>query len=412
MNLLIVEPSPEGHHLQLYARLIALEAVARGWNISLLTSRGAVHHESFQNLREDISLDFPVYFTRFVRPARSTGSMALLLNQVSWFHAFRNAVTAIRAGEKPDMIYVVNLEYIDKVIGLLGSPFGQIPFCGMAMSIKFHRHAMGLGPRSRSDAIFSRLFSLMVRRSGIRRVAIVDECYLEYSAKHQSHLLERLHLVPDAGVVSTVTDQRVSRAKLGVPPDAFVVLVYGVLSKRKGIEQLVRAVCAETDTEITIVLAGTVDSEIEYYITHDALVASLVNRGQLHIFGGFVDDDVEAKVFGAADVVWVAYVDGFTGSSGVLLQACASGRPVVSSHVGLVGYRTRKYEIGLCVDPESCGEVSHALMTLRVDRQLYRSCSKNGLRLAELHTPVRFARAVANCIERAAASEQANIRSS
>ena len=63
----------------------------------------------------------------------------------------------------------------------------------------------------------------------------------------------------------------------------------------------------------------------------------------------------------ASDVVLVAYTAGHVGSSGVLLQAIASGKPVIGPSSGLLAQHIETHRLGQSVDPGSTEEFTQAL---------------------------------------------------
>ena len=75
---------------------------------------------------------------------------------------------------------------------------------------------------------------------------------------------------------------------------------------------------------------------------------NLSRQHRLHVLEGWADEPTEAAAFSAADVVWLGY-DGHWQSSGVLIQACQAGLPVLACDRGIIGWFTRKHRIGLAV---------------------------------------------------------------
>ena len=51
-----------------------------------------------------------------------------------------------------------------------------------------------------------------------------------------------------------------------------------------------------------------------------------------------------------SDVVMLTYLGGHIGTSGLLTQAAAWGRPVIATSAGWIGYTVRKWGLGTTVD--------------------------------------------------------------
>lgn len=82
----------------------------------------------------------------------------------------------------------------------------------------------------------------------------------------------------------------------------------------------------------------------------------------------FHDADDESQVFSASDAVWVAYVNGFSGSSGVLHQSVGYGLPVIAGNSGLIGTLVQRFQLGATLDPTESSTVASALKALAEGR--------------------------------------------
>lgn len=131
------------------------------------------------------------------------------------------------------------------------------------------------------------------------------------------------------------------------------LLLFGSLAARKGVIALFRSldfVPRDALARLTIRMVGRVleadRADIESALSsarskHSTLVIEFEDR--------FLSDDELALEVVNADVVLAPYQN-HVGSSGVLYWAAAAGRPVISQHVGLMGYQTNEYGLGLAVD--------------------------------------------------------------
>lgn len=396
MRLLIVEPDAEGHHLVLYTRLILREAVSRGWSVTILTTESARNHAAF----DIISADHNGGLQTMIMPAISrtrTGTLELLASQLLLWKALARVCKANNQFAQFDLIYCVNLDYFEKALALRGSPFGSRRFAGMLMNPKFHRAPMGLGPPSRGDLLYRMLFKRLLAVDGLKRLMVVDRPFREFCLQQNFAQAEKICLVSDVGELSRSTYEGSAREGLKLSPGAFVILLYGSLSRRKGVEQLLRAVQNLDSPGVVALVAGKPDDDVV------ALLSSpwcrvMQDSGQLLIRAGFQDDESEARVFAAADLVWLGYIGGAYGSSGVLYQAGAAGLPVISMSHGLVGWTVRQYELGISLDVSDTDAVVCAIKRLRDDEKLRRECGDNGLRLARQHTGVAFAETICDAL--------------
>ena len=69
--------------------------------------------------------------------------------------------------------------------------------------------------------------------------------------------------------------------------------------------------------------------------------SQLTMSERLHQINKFLSDEEEYLVFKASDIVWLGYREHYT-MSGVIIQACRMGLPVISCKEGVVGWLTKK----------------------------------------------------------------------
>jgi D-inositol-3-phosphate glycosyltransferase len=129
-----------------------------------------------------------------------------------------------------------------------------------------------------------------------------------------------------AAAVPVVEPAR-ARAALGLPPDALVVLVFGVLRPDKGLGDVLAA-AAETPPWRVLIAGedhGGLASAAQW-------LASPQLTGRVTVLSGFQPTDAVARVFAAADLVVLPYRR--ASQSGVLYLSYGFGRMVAAYPVG------------------------------------------------------------------------------
>ncbi|WP_167375000.1 glycosyltransferase family 4 protein [Prosthecochloris sp. GSB1] len=398
MKMLVVEPKATGHHMVAYTRFIVREAVARGWSVDLLTTKGTVKHEAFGFVRSELPDDAGIFHMDTVDKPGTAVALALMRSQNACYDAVARGFRALLGKTVPDFVYVVNLDHFDKILALRGSPFGDVPFGGMMMSVKFHRYTMRLGPKSRNDAFYGWLFRRMLAISGLKFCAVIDEPFFDFARAENRPVYRKLSFVPDVGELHGELTRNEARRSLGIADGRFVVLVFGSLMKRKGIRELFEAVRRIPETfDILIHMAGRQNENIRA-LMKTPLAEGLLLDGRLMVSSGFQDERQEYIAFRSADAAWVGYVQGFSGSSGVLIQAASIGVPVIASSNGLVGWMTGKYGLGTVVDPSDAASAARAIERLADDPAMRDRFGFNGIRFARSHTSRDFGAGVCNAI--------------
>jgi glycosyltransferase involved in cell wall biosynthesis len=152
-----------------------------------------------------------------------------------------------------------------------------------------------------------------------------------------------------------------TRARLGVPEGALLVLALGRLVEKKGFAHLIDAAALLRD-RVHVVIAGDGDLRSEL----QARAAGAPVR-----FTGNLDRQEVARALGAADVVAVPSVVDQSGNvdglPNVVLEALAAGRPVVASRVAGIPEVIEDGRSGLLVPPADAAALAAALRRLAED---------------------------------------------
>ena len=192
--------------------------------------------------------------------------------------------------------------------------------------------------------------------------------------------------VPVDRLRAAAPPRAVARARLGLPPGAFVVAALGRFVPVKGFDLLVEAlpaVVAEVGSaRLLLVGDGPERGALE------ARAAGLGVAGRLHVTGAVED---VAPCLAAADVV--AAPSRNEGMGRVLVEAMALGIPVVGTAVGGIPAVIVEGECGRLVPPGDAPALARALADLGRDEALRRKLGEAAVgRAAEFSTAVADAK--------------------
>lgn len=191
---------------------------------------------------------------------------------------------------------------------------------------------------------------------------------------------DHLVTVPNATdmLATPASDREATRAGIGVPSEARVILAVGRVTKEKGIFELVAALAA-LPPDVILLLAGR--SDPEYAASFDREIAALGVADRVRRLG--VRSDV-AALLDASDVLAMpSYMETFGMAA---LEAMARARPVVATAVGGLPEVVLDGETGILV-PRIEGDgprgsdparLSGALATLLDDPALRASTGERG----------------------------------
>jgi glycosyltransferase involved in cell wall biosynthesis len=146
-----------------------------------------------------------------------------------------------------------------------------------------------------------------------------------------------------------------ARERLGLDPDQRYLLVYGAITERKGIYELVHAL-TRLEHAPTLIVAGEQDAGTRHFMRNH--VRSLTPAPL--ILDSFIANDIERDLFSACDAVWLGY-KGHYGMSGVLVQAYRFGKPVIATEDGLIGWFSRRCELGPILSDLSSASIGRAI---------------------------------------------------
>lgn len=398
MYVLIVEQEPGGHHMSSYVRFMARGAVRRGWKVRILTARKSAEHPALKIVANEFVGELPVHFMPRIAQSNGTSTMSLLFNQMAYFKVLARSFKELCEDEIPDLVYLMNLEAVDKVMAILGSPFGNVPFSGMLVNVKYHRFQKSIGPPGRYDKLYKKLFERLLRIKTLLSITVIDEFFVEYTQQQRALEYDKVKFVPDPGELEGSESVEQAREQLAIPHDRFVILVYGILSARKGIKELLQAVSLMEDDTILVLLAGKVNKDINQLL-HQPIAKDLVAHDRLFVVSGYQGVEQEYRLFRSANVVWLGYVSDFYGKSAVMPQAGSIGLPILASNTGLIGKITKENGLGLVFDPYDSHAVAKEIKRLQSDRCLQKQLGGNGRRFAKQSSAEEFGNALCSAID-------------
>ncbi len=305
--LLVYEPAAGGHHL-VYLQYILEGALARGVDVRLVTSDALKASPHFAERLG--AFDVPMDTVMASPPAPGLKGL-------------RRHVQALRrvVGERPPSDVLI--PYLDGLLYALpllprGPRYHGILFSPTPFTHPRKRHLARLALSLRRVAALHHLDADLVRG--------VDH--------------RRLHWLADP--VPANPPEPDARERLGLGRSRRVVLIAGVLTRRKGIAELLRAASEPMwPGDVDLMLVGRPDDEVRALLDRPQ-PAHVVLRDE------HVSDGDFARWFQAADVVAATYPT-YLGSSGIVLNAAAAGTPLLVLGQGWIGRAVQDNRLGVAV---------------------------------------------------------------
>lgn len=385
-SILIIEPFVQGHH-GAYLHWIVRAFLQRGHAVQLATFEPSLSHPSMQELLSNygnqltiITKEFHAFGTFDGNLIRMAADMIVFRRLVGHFYALALKNSRIA------FVLLPYLDYCTYALAIAGSPFGSTPWGGITMRTAFHYAAMGVkAPSSRVDPIKRRLFCRLLRDPYLRALFTIDETLFEYAQVWPADARSRLVYLPDLATTKKAIARAAARERLKIAQDALIILVYGSLAKRKGIEALLRASeHSDFPSCCHVFLAGRQDSAA-MEILRSSCALRLRQAGRLHEIPHHLSEEEENLIFSASDAVWLGYLDHYQ-MSGVLVQAGMMGLPSIACQEGLIGWLTARHQSGVVVPMTDPPGIARQIRELFETPGRARECGNNGRKAYASHT--------------------------
>lgn len=206
------------------------------------------------------------------------------------------------------------------------------------------------------------MLAMILRQPHLHRLLCLDPFAVEALNKgaFESKAVVLADPVERAVSQASVSELR-SRSNIGGQRKVF--LLFGELSGRKGVEQMLDAIALLPGTlcqTLCFLLVGRCDLATKRQFQSKIAQVRSAQPVQIIEQYEFISEQAVQDYFQLTDVVLAPYQK-HIGMSGILLQAAAAKKPVLSSNYGLMGELVRRYQLGLAVDSTQPIELMQAL---------------------------------------------------
>lgn len=284
---------------------------------------------------------------------------------------------AVMKQKDADVIHVVSTYPTISDLGLL---FGRIAMRPVVLAYHFDGEAYGFLGR-----LFQRMYLSLFAKWVDMFATIVVSTTRSYV--NTSPVLGRtrkpLVVVPNAVDLQRFNpsvDGREARRRFNISENAKVVLFVGRLVPYKGLEYLIESMSKILDEHKNVVLMVVGEGELER-----ELFALTKRRGiqDSVIFTGRVDESLLPHCYAASDMLVLPSVSRQEAFGIVVIEAFASGKPVISTSIAGVREVVRPGETGLMVPPGDAESLANAIGELLRNDELRREMGRRARLLAE-----------------------------
>jgi glycosyltransferase involved in cell wall biosynthesis len=377
LDVLVIEPHAEGHHGP-YLQWMVEALVERHHQVTVMTLGESLTHPILKRMvsasPHAINVVSPVQGIRHDKSL--SGVFSQLIRELSYWRMFRDWYRYTLPEKKPDVVLVPYLDYCLYAIGLLGSPFGNTPWVGVAMRPSFHYRDIGIvAPKPRLAGLKKTLFIRLLKNKHMKNLLTIDEPLIEYLRVNGS-LNSKVSFLPEPYDIDVLPTPDKAKMKYGFDTRRKLILVYGSITMRKGVTALLRAVSDQACPEfVDVLFAGKLNEDVRELLS-EPWMQVIQKTSRLTVIDRYIAPEEEPILFSAADIVWLGYHGHYTGS-GVLVQAAKFGRPVIGCGEGIIGWQVRRHKIGVVIDQNDISSVIFGIQNLVENEKFYEECEVN-----------------------------------
>ena len=392
-HVLILEITATGHHPS-YIRWLLESDFAKSSEIILAARQEMFEHpeilacqSKFTRYQISVSQELEVRLSDF----SSVGLM-----RMSWTigRLYREVCASLARTHRVDYVIVPFLDDCFLGLALPREAFAGIPWMAITMRTMFHYSEMGvIAPRRRFSAFRRWRFYRILKQKSMESLLTIDPTLAAFAEMQSDSFMRKIEYLPDPSTSHPELPTKIeARSQLKVPSDVSLIVLFGEISARKGVDSLLEAAADPTcSPRVHVMLAGRCKNRAQ--LLENAAFQRLNADGRLHIIDGYVRGTEERQVLSAADCMWIGHTE-FYGTSGVMVLAARHGVPVLATEEGLIGYLAKKYAIGVIIQPRNRSSVVKGLNRLVDERDFFKQAGKNGISVFEKHDPTEFQRIV------------------
>jgi glycosyltransferase involved in cell wall biosynthesis len=329
---LVFDPGFGGHHLK-YVSYVIDALYTQGYRVIFASGIKTFKSVEYELILRKCEKKFTAAILRCSRRGGIIGRV-----EKSWW------LFKLATSNKASIVWVPYLDGLFYVFGVAGMVFklfgwhflkmyGILMHCDFVYPIRKNFHTRKLKELLCRTIIRSQLFS---------RVFVIDE--VAYDKLRVSVGTPNLCLCPDPVDAPPSVDIKPIRNYLGIPIDAKVIGVFGLLNEGKGVDYLVRTFlkCGPRKNEF-LLLMGLQSPSLRSKLQR--AMESTKGSENIIIVNRFVEEELLLLAINSVDVVALIYPY-HKGSASFLIRAAAANKPVLGSNSGWIGYIMRKYGLG------------------------------------------------------------------
>lgn len=386
MKILLIELETKGHHITSYLKSIINNLKENNHQIYLLTTNP--ENKEIINFKNKVN----IFYIKKNKNIDSNKYFDLFYFQFKNYFKIKKEFEKLNKKYKFDSVYLNNIDHIDKILSIFGSPFCKSFFCGLFLNPKILHYKKFNIFNFIKISIYKYLFKRILDIKTLKKVFIVNPlCYKQISISR----LKKIKLLNEIGTFSyknkVILTKNNCKKFLNIRKTSFVILVYGAIREEKELIYLINVIKKYYYTyKVKIIIAGQQDDYAKKLLI-DNVYNNNVKKNFL-IINKYINERLEQILFKSSDLVWPGYSKNFYGSSGVYFLSSMNKVPVITSNHGLIYWYNKRYKIGKSTDLRSPNKVRKVINYFIKNRRM--NLNNEFKRINNIHNSENFSKQI------------------
>ena len=373
-NILVIETALNGHR-GLYLKWVVESFLENGNKVVVALPKEYANDPSIYGLKNQ-NLNFELYDKNLIEKNKWLDKLGLFGRDLQNYLKFKALYKKCSRCFYINFVFIPFVDHILYSAAIFGSPFGKCRFSGISMRPDFHYQKFGLKVPDRGGAFIKALiFKKFVGMRNLNCILTLDEpLYLYCKNLHRSNV----KFLPEPAEAVEVDSEMITKlaGKLGIDISKRQILVFGSLTSRKGIVELVDSSIELAKLHnLQFVFAGKADEAMRDYFC-SAECKALIEEQKVVLIDRFISENEQSVLFSCAYICWLGYIDHHR-ASGVLITSAKYAVPVIATNQGVIGWQVDRNELGLVININIPEEISSALVEMCTNTDVYTKCIEN-----------------------------------
>ena len=362
-KILIIETEYVGHYLTGYIKYILRSLNKKKIKIFLLLSDETLQKgKGALKILKDENVKFQIETLKTIK-VYNYNFISLFLYQLKLYFLIKKKFQILSNKIIFDHVILTSIQRVDKIISILGSPFGIIKFSGIFLGLKFHLKMFKIDSQSTNNFLSKYLFYRLLKINTLTKIITNDYLLKKFVKKKRWKNENKVLFLHDPKEFNYKFTKKNALTKLGIDKKKFIILVYGAIIDSKGVEELLN-IYKLKKPNIHCLIVGKQYGSTKNFLKNSNLVKSLIKKKKISIYDGWQTEIKESIFFNASDAVWIGYKN-YSFPSGVLYQAVCLKKPTILSKEGFINELNKKFRIGISCDIKNPDDILNAVNKIK-----------------------------------------------